>query len=58
MVYFFMQLMDNHDGPKTSRYLNFIEKLRFVPFLYKLRKNIPHIEISGEICHYIIWIDK
>ena len=39
--FIFMQLMDNHDGPKTSRYLNFIEKLRFVPFLYKLRKKHP-----------------
>ena len=36
-----MQLMDSHDGPKTSRYFNFIAKLRFVPFIYKLRKKFP-----------------
>ena len=39
--FIFMQLMDNHDGAKTSRYLNFFEKLRFIPLVYKLRKQFP-----------------
>ena len=44
-----MQLMDNHDGSKTSRYFNFIYKLKFIPFLYKLRREFPTTETFGGI---------
>ena len=55
--FIFMQLMDNHDGLKTSRYLNFIYKLKFIPFLYKLRKEFPtHRDFWRDLS--LIYLDK
>ena len=53
----FMQFMDNHDGPKTSRFFNFIHKLKFIPFLYKLRKEFPtHRDFWRDLS--LIYLDK
>ena len=55
--FIFMQLMDNHDGPKTSRFFNFIYKLRFIPFLYKLRRKFPtHRDFWRDLS--LIYLDK
>lgn len=55
--FIFMQLMDNHDGPKSSRYFNFIYKLKFIPFLYKLRKDFPtHRDFWRDLS--LIYLDK
>ena len=52
-----MQLMDNHDGSKTSRYFNFIYKLKFIPFLYKLRREFPtHRDFWRDLS--LIYLDK
>ena len=55
--FIFMQLMDNHDGAKTSRFLNFIGKLRFIPFLYRLRRKFPtHRDFWRDLS--LIYLDK
>ena len=55
--FIFMQLMDNHDGSKTSRYFNFIYKLKFIPFLYKLRREFPtHRDFWRDLS--LIYLDK
>lgn len=36
-----LHLMDVHDGPKSSRYLNFLNKLRHVPRLRGIRRRYP-----------------
>ena len=52
-----MQLMDNHDGAKTSRYLNFISKIRSIPFLLLMRKKFPtHRDFWRDLS--LIYLDK
>lgn len=55
--FIFMQLMDVHDGSKTTRYLNFFYKLLFLPKLIKLRVKFPnHREIWRDLS--LIYLDK
>ena len=53
----FMQLMDNHDGAKTSRYFNFLHKLSSIPFLIYLRTKFPtHRDFWRDLS--LIYLDK
>ena len=55
--FIFMQLMDVHDGSKTSRYFNFFYKLFFLPKLLIFRKKNPtHRDLWRDLS--LIYLDR
>jgi hypothetical protein len=55
--FLFMQLMDHHDGAKTSRYFSFLKKLCYLPKLWKIRKRYPtHRDLWRDLS--LIYLDR
>lgn len=55
--YLFIQLLDFHDGPKTSRVWRFLECLINFPKVKKIRKSFPtHRDIWRDLC--MVYMDK
>lgn len=54
--FMFIQLMDHHDGAKSSRYINFINKIRYIPRLLRIRKkHATHREFWRDLS--LIYLD-
>lgn len=55
--FMFIQLLDFHDGPKTSRVLRFLKCLTYIPKLKRIRRQFPtHRDVWRDLC--MIYMDE